>query len=383
MKNICIVIISALAFISCNTQKSGHYTITGNNWDQYETDVFQVFLFDTSNAGGKVVAEAIIKEGKFNIEGEIAHPQNAIVSIYGQDGEFKYWKQSIILEEGLLQISFDTTTNNAFVNGGKYNDIIFNEPEAIPAVKEAFEVYYSFFKENVLGKESSGNRENFRKYLELSGKHRELLKAEYEKIYKDHPDPYARLLVMGHGYLFDNWKEDLEQFEKELGLIPEIVNKRHSMQMVEESRKNRQTVGLGKMIKDFSAKDLHGDEFHLADVLKKNAYTLVEFWASWCGPCRGEIPHMKKAYSHFKDKGFEIVSFTLDHEKERWQKASDEEQIPWINVGDLRAYKSPVVKMYGVMGVPANYLVNKEGEIIAMNLRQEKLDEKLKELLGE
>ena len=90
---------------------------------------------------------------------------------------------------------------------------------------------------------------------------------------------------------------------------------------------------------------------------------------------------MKKAYERFNKKGFQIVSFTLDHDRVRWEKASTEEKLPWVNVGDLLAYKSPIVKMFGISGVPANYLVDSSGKIIAMNLRQNNLDEKLAELL--
>ncbi|MCV6605906.1 MAG: TlpA family protein disulfide reductase, partial [Porticoccaceae bacterium] len=109
---------------------------------------------------------------------------------------------------------------------------------------------------------------------------------------------------------------------------------------------------------------------------------LVEFWASWCGPCRMEIPHMKKAYQKYRKKGFEIASFTLDSDMEDWEVASEEEEIPWLNLGDLKAMQSPVAKLYGVSGVPTNYLVEGgTGKIIAKNLRQDALDKKLAELL--
>ena len=86
---------------------------------------------------------------------------------------------------------------------------------------------------------------------------------------------------------------------------------------------------------------------------------------------------MKTAYQKFDSKGFEIVSFTLDDEGERWKKASEEEQLPWINVGDLLAYKSPVVRMFGINGIPANYLVDSSGKIIAKALRGKNLDDNL------
>lgn len=174
---------------------------------------------------------------------------------------------------------------------------------------------------------------------------------------------------------------ELKALENELGSVPEIIMLRYSAKQAKEYRANN-SIGVGSTIKDLSSKNLNDEEFRLSDVLKDNEYFLVEFWASWCGPCRSEIPHMKEAYYTHHKNGFEIVSFTLDHESERWEKVSEKEALPWINVGDLLAYNSPGVKMYGFRGIPANYLVDQTGTIIAKDLRQEALDKKLEELLN-
>jgi len=161
-----------------------------------------------------------------------------------------------------------------------------------------------------------------------------------------------------------------------------IKTMEHNVKRARDNKAMNKSVAIGKSIKDFNAKNHEGKEFNLLKVLQKNKYVLVEFWASWCGPCIGEIPNMKKAYTRFHKKGFEIISFSLDKNKLKWDNAFNQKQIPWIDTSDLLAHKSPIVKMYGVSGIPANFLINNQGEIIFKNLRGGELEEKLEELLG-
>jgi thiol-disulfide isomerase/thioredoxin len=151
----------------------------------------------------------------------------------------------------------------------------------------------------------------------------------------------------------------------------------------DDSKKRKEmkaTVVAGKQIKPFVARDLNGKEFSLEKILKKNKYVLVEFWASWCKPCRALIPHLKQTYKQYRKKGFEIVSFSLDKKGNLWRNASEKEEIPWINTSDLKGMKSPIVKMYGVNGIPDSFLVDRDGKIVGSHLKGEKLDKALEEL---
>jgi peroxiredoxin len=360
--------------------ESTKFTITGNNWNKFEGDVITISVQDTVVEGVKKIVKQIIRDGKFICSGSIQYPQNAIFCLYSKDGAFKY-KGYFILEPGETNLRYNPDNSKTIISEGKYNEIVlnkvFNDPE-YRAKEEALKEYYA-----MLGEDGLKDAAKKKRYLELNKSFQDVKQKKFDDIRYNHPDPYARLLAIENSNTMVKYDSELDDLEKLLGLIPEIVMLRENAKKVELFLQNRKKIETGKSVKDFSARDITGEEFRLADVLKKNKYVLVEFWASWCSPCRAEIPYMKESYRKYKDEGFEIISFTLDNEKDKWEKATKEENIPWINVGDLMASKSPVVTMYGVSGVPTNYLVDQSGTIVATNLRREKLEQKLKELFGE
>jgi thiol-disulfide isomerase/thioredoxin len=108
---------------------------------------------------------------------------------------------------------------------------------------------------------------------------------------------------------------------------------------------------------------------------------LVDFWASWCGPCRRENPNVVEAFNKYKNKNFTILGVSLDLKKEAWQKAIVDDNLNWTHISDLKQWGSEVVPLYGIQGIPFNVLVDPGGKVIAENLRGEELNQKLQEVL--
>lgn len=175
----------------------------------------------------------------------------------------------------------------------------------------------------------------------------------------------------------------LDGYEKTLGKHRNLVAFRNFLKSEEKAETIKATVANGASYKPVSGLDDAGKPVSIDEIIAKHEYTLLEFWASWCGPCRGEIPNLKKAHEKYQGKGFEIYAFSLDEREDQWRKALKEENTPWLNVLGQGEEGKAMVDSYGVQGIPASFLIDKNGIIVASNdeLRGEGLEEKLADLL--
>lgn len=146
--------------------------------------------------------------------------------------------------------------------------------------------------------------------------------------------------------------------------------------MIEGEKRKAQGVAF----MDFEQPDMDGNMHKLSEYAGKGNYVLVDFWASWCGPCRKEMPNLKKVYDSFHSKGFEIVGVSLDNNKKSWTDAVENMQMTWPQLSDLKAWKNSAAQLYYIKSIPATLLIGPDGKIVASNLRGQELEKKLEEI---
>jgi len=155
-----------------------------------------------------------------------------------------------------------------------------------------------------------------------------------------------------------------------------------AMDLPKKLLKSLEKRAPGKMYTDMTIKDMSGKTHKLSEWVGKGKYVMIDFWASWCGPCRQEMPNVVKNYAKYHSKGFEIIGISFDQKAEAWKKAVTDLRMKWPQLSDLGGWQSAAAEVYGINSIPASILLDGKGKIVAVNLRGDQLGAKLKEIYG-
>ena len=179
-----------------------------------------------------------------------------------------------------------------------------------------------------------------------------------------------------------DFNPDVVILEKRFNMLDASVKKSESGKQLEQFISEKKVGAIGSEALDFTQPDTTGSPVSLSSFRGK--YVLVDFWASWCGPCRNENPNVVENYNKFKAKNFAILGVSLDRpgKKDAWVQAINEDNLTWTHVSDLQFWNNAAAKLYHIQGIPQNILVDPEGKIVAKNLRGPALEEKLCEIFG-
>jgi thiol-disulfide isomerase/thioredoxin len=179
-------------------------------------------------------------------------------------------------------------------------------------------------------------------------------------------------------FLLTYYPEELIDNQTRMKLIdklPDEKQKRPAIQKMLANLKQASESAEGMTIKDFTQPGLDGTPVSLLGEVSKSKITVIDFWASWCGPCRQEMPFMLELYGKYKDKGLNIIGISLDEDSDAWKAATQQLNIPWVQMSDLKGWENVIAKHFCVTSIPHTIVVDQQGKILKRGLRSEKLEE--------
>lgn len=301
-----------------------------------------------------------IKDGKFNLSVTIPEPQKVFIMFPERYKEF-------FVEGGDISITGSADLQTFEVKGSKIQDeaTAYNHSleDIFKQEKELYSKYGKVSKEEQIALEA--------KLKELRYEKRDRAKQYITK----HPSSAFSVSLVSDRSAMGEYNDVKSIYD----LLSPAAQKTGEAKLIAQRLAILKRSNIGEHIIDFVQNDTSGVPVKYNNF--KGKYVFIDFWASWCGPCRAENPNVLKAYNAFKDKNFTVVGISLDDNGERWKKAIVEDKMPWTQLSDLQGWKNELSTYYGIQGIPSSLLISPEGKIIAKDLRGTELHLKLEEIL--
>jgi len=341
----------------------------------------KAFLIYRLGANNVIDSTAIVA-GNFDFTGTVINPTNAILLIDHKGVGFSNLDKttdalSFYIEKGNISIATATDSiSKAIITGSPINDDNKRLMAQLAPIQLAAKQLYI---EVNSATQDQQNSPEFQSSMEAK---RNALKdqqtAALEKFIKENPKSYLSLLALSSL----GPKMDPSELEPLYNGLSQNLKDMEGGKMIKKSIDALKPTAIGAVAPEFTQNDVNGNPVSLSSFRGK--YVLLDFWASWCGPCRQENPNVVKAYNKFKSKNFTILGVSLDKEdaKDNWIAAIKADGLNWTQVSDLNFWNNKVAILYAVQSIPHNFLIDPNGKIIAKDLRGSDLDAKLTEIFG-
>ena len=328
-KNLLVIAVIALVLgYACDTKETGGLSLEGSVKDVSEGTVY---LQKFRNKTFFVIDSAAINNGEFHFSKEVELPE-----IYG--------------------LTLDTT---------KGSFLVFLDANPATVVLDSSNYYRNT---TIEGSELHN----------LYAEYRSRRHVQIDSFIREHP---ASLVSAYALYRDFSYRLSPEEIKSNIQLLDPSLHNTPYVEVLKEVAATLEVVSIGNPAPDFTVNNTEGNPVQFSEQLSPGRYVLLDFWASWCGPCRRSNPGKVAAYEKYNEKGLDIFSVSLDKSRENWLEAIEKDNLTWTHTSDLLHWDSEPAKLYGIRAIPSNYLINDQGIIVAKNLRGEELEKTLEDLL--
>ncbi|MCF6296207.1 MAG: AhpC/TSA family protein [Flavobacteriaceae bacterium] len=380
-----ILLLSIIALIySCEKQEPlapNTYEITVTAKGVHNGMRAYIKLFN-DNRKEVIIDTAIVMNEAFSFKGKVNNASMRVLTINSINGNVPF-----ILEPGKINIEiYKDSIYNSKVKGSKNNDVfnLYKKEQRKQAIS------LNEIRQQINAARTSGDNDL---YSELMAKNVEMNKESgffVHQFIEEHPNSDFSLILLEK--MINGRNQDIEKFTNSMVALANVINRNEANKTIGkkveafiyklESQKN---LEIGKIAPNFTSTTPNGEALSLNDI--KGKVTIVEFWAAWCGPCRRENPNIVKVYNKYHEKGLEIIGVSLDgtgrqkDPKAIWLKAIEDDKLTWHQVSSLKYFNDPVAKLYNINSIPASFILDEDGKIVAKRLRGQALEDQIASML--
>lgn len=379
VKNFILSLTLMTTIVACNNKRKEEFKVSGNIKNATDQKIYldQLYFSDKSP---EVLDTGFLKAGKFSLEGKAS--EEGLFRIRFENNKSAFY---FINDAENIQFNGDMNdeTLDGFTCNTKSNQILKN---LLIQLKGRQEIMYK--KEMIIDSlEENGNDSLVTIESKKINSLNEDFKNYISKFIDTCSSPVATMFSIGYIRNFDpiNFNKGINNLTKrfpEHKQIASVVDEYNKM-IAEANKPKQQTLpagaNIGSIAPEITSNDTEGKPFSLSQLRGK--YVLVDFWASWCGPCRAENPYVVAAYQKFKNKNFTVLGVSLDESKADWLQAIKDDKLDWKHISDLKGWDIEAVRLYGFDGIPYNVLLDPTGKIIAKELREGDLEKFLEKTL--